>query len=145
MLAQIAVGTTYVDEGAAQLHYYKLSSTDDAGNESMFAVTELTTSDTERDPDRPSSFAVHIRTPNPVHEKAVIGYDIPRGTLVRLAVYDARGRLVREVLNRPHLPGRYVAEWDGRSIHDSRVAPGVYFYRLETADFTRTLKIVMVE
>jgi hypothetical protein len=147
MVTHIAVGTSYLDEGAAQLGsplHYKLSSTDEAGNESGFATVQLTATDTEKDPDMPSSFAMHLGTPNPVREKAVLGYDIPRDALVRLVVYDARGRLVRELLNRPHRPGRYVTVWHGRNARGSRVAPGVYFYRLETADFTHTLKIVMI-
>ena len=37
------------------------------------------------------------------------------------------------------------AYWDGRNALGERVATGVYFYRLETADFTATKRMVIVK
>jgi hypothetical protein len=47
-----------------------------------------------------------------------------------LRVYNAMGRLVRELVRGPHAPGRYEVAWDGRNSNGVLSASGVYFYEL---------------
>jgi hypothetical protein len=50
---------------------------------------------------------------------------------VRLALYDVRGREVRELLHmRAAAPGPFRIMWDGADAHGRRVPTGIYFARL---------------
>jgi flagellar hook assembly protein FlgD len=71
--------------------------------------------------------------PNPFGSTSTIQYVIPHEadeTSVRLAVYDATGRLVRTLVNERHSAGIHDATWDGLNRSGSRVPAGVYFYEL---------------
>jgi hypothetical protein len=68
--------------------------------------------------------------PNPFHRSMRIDLQLARPTVIRLDVYDAAGRRVRE-LTRGLVAGTREVAWDGRDSSGSSVAAGVYFLRLE--------------
>ncbi len=72
--------------------------------------------------------------PNPGRGDQVIAFGVPSGvaagTRVRLDLYDVRGAHVRTLVHRAAEPGRFVATWDGRGDGGTRLAGGVYLYRL---------------
>jgi len=39
--------------------------------------------------------------------------------------------------------GAHTVVWDGRNESGMKVSPGVYFYKLETEDFTATKKLIL--
>ena len=62
-----------------------------------------------------------------------------------LAIFDAAGRRVRELLTRARLPaGPAVFEWDGRDDRGSRVSGGVYFAKWRDAVGSETQRLVVV-
>ncbi|HDQ99264.1 MAG TPA: T9SS type A sorting domain-containing protein, partial [candidate division WOR-3 bacterium] len=68
--------------------------------------------------------------PNPFARNTRIRFVLPRAGEASLVVYDAAGRPVRGLAAGRMEPGRYSAAWDGRDDAGSRVAAGVYLYRL---------------
>ncbi len=72
-------------------------------------------------------------------------FDLPARETVRIRIYDAAGRLVREALDRAAGPGaRLEAVWDGKDSSGRRVDSGVYFLRFEAGSFTATRKVVVI-
>jgi len=92
----------------------------------------------------PAGFALRACGPNPFVNATVIRYELPRATDVALRVYDASGRLVRVIEEARRQAGNHARTWDGRDEAGRRVAPGVYFYRLDTDGFTGTGKTVLI-
>jgi hypothetical protein len=41
-------------------------------------------------------------------------------------------------------PGRYAAHWDGKNSYGDRVSSGVYFYKMNAANFNSTKKMLIV-
>ena len=73
-------------------------------------------------------------------------YDLPEEERVQVRVYDAAGRLVREVWNGVRQAGaRERIDWDGKDDGGRTVAPGVYFLRFEAGSFSTTRKIVLLQ
>jgi hypothetical protein len=58
---------------------------------------------------------------------------------VRLIVYDILGREVATLVNEKQKPGNYEVEFDG-----SKLTSGVYFYRLQTRNYTSTKKMILL-
>jgi subtilisin family serine protease len=83
--------------------------------------------------------------PNPFNPTTTIAYDLASGEVVTLAIFDVRGKRVRELVNGAQPPGRYRVDWDGRDERGQRVAGGVYFYRLEAGSYTKTRKMVLLK
>jgi len=70
--------------------------------------------------------------------------NLPRESFVRLAVYDAAGRLVRTLVEGALPGGRHAVRWDGKD-RSGRPAPaGVYFCRAETSEGVVSRKLVLV-
>jgi uncharacterized delta-60 repeat protein len=82
--------------------------------------------------------------PNPVRQGATFTFDLTEARPTRLALYDVAGRLVRTLVDGQLSPGRHGEVWDGASENGARVAPGVYFARLE-AGRERARATVIVE
>jgi hypothetical protein len=66
---------------------------------------------------------------------------ISKNSMVKLTIYDILGREVERLVNNEFKePGRYIVEFNGTNL-----ASGVYFYRLETEDFTQSKKMVLIK
>ena len=62
-----------------------------------------------------------------------------------LRIYDVAGRLVRTLVNSMQIAGEKRVTWDGRNDHGSRIATGVYFYRMTAPGFEMTKKMILLQ
>jgi hypothetical protein len=91
----------------------------------------------------PSRFALYANEPNPFSSRTTIAMDLPRTTDYTLTVFDVRGRVVRRIDGRAG-PGRVLLGWDGSDALGRPLASGVYFYRLDAADFREARRMVLM-
>jgi hypothetical protein len=82
--------------------------------------------------------------PNPVRDRTTIRFTLSRAGDILLGVYDIAGRPVRTLASGSQAAGIHTAAWNGRDAAGDRVAPGIYFYRLEGSGFDLTRKLVVV-
>ena len=61
-----------------------------------------------------------------------------------LAVFDLTGRLVRVLERGERDAGVHRISWDGRDQSGAHASDGVYFYRVQTPDATRSLKVALL-
>jgi Ca-activated chloride channel homolog len=89
-----------------------------------------------------------LSTQNPVKSSTTIRYFVPRLSspqTVWLKIYDAKGRLVRNLVNDVAMGGNFLVKWDVKNNAGSFVPTGAYFAVLETSCGLRmmiTLKVV---
>jgi hypothetical protein len=83
--------------------------------------------------------------PNPFAPPTLISFSAARAGKVVPRIYDVNGQPVCTLVDRSMQPQRYEVGWDGRDDRGRAVAAGVYFYRLETPDFARTKKMVLMK
>ncbi len=125
--------------------YYKVAAVDLAGNEGPVAAPSVVTGVPDSEPGgAPARFALRGATPNPFNPSTTISFDVPAsGGEVRLDLYDARGRLVRTLVNGRRDPGRQEAVWNGRDVAGRRVPSGVYFARLRATGCDAVVKVTL--
>jgi hypothetical protein len=84
-------------------------------------------------------------SPNPLTGTARISYGLEAGGTVRLAIYDAAGRLVRTLEDGHKSAGRHAVTWDRKTDDGRSVNGGVYFIRFEQpgSEIVRKLMVVM--
>jgi flagellar hook assembly protein FlgD len=93
----------------------------------------------------PKQLELLPNVPNPFNPTTRISFALPTEGNVQLAIYDARGTLVRVLIDKSFPSGHHDVVWDGRDGKGSPVSSGVYLCRLEhEADF-RTRKIVLIK
>ncbi|HVP56802.1 MAG TPA: FlgD immunoglobulin-like domain containing protein, partial [bacterium] len=80
---------------------------------------------------------------NPFTGSTHIFFGLPGSATVRIAVYDATGRLSRVLLDGTVAAGYHSTVWDGKSGSGAPVAPGVYFVRFEAGAVSQTAKVVL--
>jgi flagellar hook assembly protein FlgD len=83
--------------------------------------------------------------PNPFGGSTAFGFELARAGRASLVVIDVAGRVVRTLVSGMVAEGRHEASWNGTDDGGHAVAPGVYFYRLTTADGSSTRRMVMLQ
>jgi len=83
--------------------------------------------------------------PNPARENAWVALRLAHPSEVRLAVIDASGRRVRDLLRGSLPAGSRMVRWDGRDDAGARAPAGVYFVRLEYDGRVSAKRLVWIE
>ena len=93
----------------------------------------------------PAQTILYPSYPNPFNPSTLIRYDVGQAGKMALCIYNANGSLVRILAEGYHEAGRYEVSWQGVDAAGRRVASGVYFARLQTADRVQTRKLVLLK
>ena len=93
----------------------------------------------------PAAFALHQNYPNPFNPGTKITFELPHDGLVELAIFDALGRRVAEPVRQVYTAGSHSVIWNGVADDGSTVAAGIYFARLTSGDFQKTIKLVLIK
>jgi flagellar hook assembly protein FlgD len=93
----------------------------------------------------PDKYELLQNYPNPFNPETEIAYSLPEETWVTINVYNISGQLVKTLVDEVMPAGKHSVTWDGTSESGSRVATGVYFYRMETDVFQKTAKMILVK
>jgi len=88
----------------------------------------------------PVDFALSQNYPNPFNPVTNINIDIPYSSFVKMAVYDVLGKERAVLVNSDLKAGSYKVDWDA-----SNYSSGVYFYKLETKDFSESKKMILIK
>ena len=84
-------------------------------------------------------------SPNPFNPSTTLAYHVPAGARrVTLAVYDQRGRRVRD-LGADREDGWQERTWDGRDAEGRILSSGVYFARLDVDGAQRIRKLALLK
>ncbi len=93
----------------------------------------------------PSTYSLLQNYPNPFNPSTTIGFALPTAGDVTLDVFNLLGQKVKTLVNTAMEAGEHTVVWDGTTDAGTRVASGVYFYRLSTENFTDTRKMLMLK
>ncbi|MXV73406.1 T9SS type A sorting domain-containing protein [Candidatus Poribacteria bacterium] len=88
--------------------------------------------------------------PNPFNPETWIPYQLSQSAEVSIHIHNVAGHLIRTLDLGLKPTGSYMtpataAYWDGKNSVGERVASGIYFYTLQTADFAATRRMVILK
>lgn len=86
-----------------------------------------------------STYTLSQNYPNPFNPSTIIQYTLPHHSHVTLSVFNTLGQKVAELVNSEIEPGTHEVKFDG-----SRLASGVYFYRMQSGEFVNTKSFVLM-
>ena len=89
---------------------------------------------------KPTTFALEQNYPNPFNPATMIRYQLPEQRMVNLSVYNMLGQEVARLVDGVQEAGYKEVEWNA-----SRLASGVYIYRLTAGDFVQVHKMVLLK
>ena len=91
----------------------------------------------------PNKFGINNIFPNPFNPVTLIKYDISEYAIVKLQVFDIRGRQVAQLMNAFQNPGHYNITWDA-----GNHASGIYVVTMvilsgENTDIFRSMRKIL--
>lgn len=92
-----------------------------------------------------NNFDLYQNYPNPFNSSTIIKFYIPKTTIVNLKVYDILGREITTLINKNLQSGTYSIPFSTSRFSNNKISNGIYFYRLQTEDFTQTKKLVIIK
>jgi len=92
----------------------------------------------------PKPTTLYQNYPNPFNPSTNVAFYLASPGHVSLVIYDARGSVVRTLMDGAKPAGRHAALWDGRNDSGRQTASGVYYYRLTAGKMTFTKKLVVL-
>jgi len=84
-------------------------------------------------------------SPNPFYTSADIQYKVIRAGKVKVDVYNIKGQHIKSILEETKSSGSYQLTWDGKDKAGNKVAPGIYFMRLEADGKALTKKMLKLK
>jgi len=87
----------------------------------------------------PTTYSLAQNYPNPFNPSTKINYSVPQESFVKLIVYDILGKEITTLVNEDKAVGNYQVEFNG-----SNLSSGVYFYRMESGNFSDMKKFIFV-
>ncbi len=144
LFCDMVAGNLYLDEESPCLigvdPYYFIIGANGPGDCSVAPVDDY---DLTR---HPASGALGQNHPNPFNPITAIPFALQKPGHPTLRIFDLAGRHVITLLGGEMFgAGPHETIWNGRDQAGNSVSSGVYFYRLETRDFSETRRMVLIK
>jgi len=88
----------------------------------------------------PSILVLGQNFPNPFNPSTTIRWQQPETGLVTLIIYDVLGREVATLVNEESSAGEHETVFDAL-----RLSSGIYFYQLQSGEFIKTKKMILLK
>ncbi len=93
----------------------------------------------------PRHYRLDQNVPNPFNPETRISYTLADESDVVLEVIDLLGRKVRTLVQDRLPAGDYQVIWDGTDNEGRQTASGIYFYRIQSGEFSQSRKMVLLK
>ena len=88
----------------------------------------------------PTEFVIFQNYPNPFNPVTHIRYGIPQAAHVTVDVYNSLGQKVTDLVNQYQPAGYHLAAFDA-----TRLASGIYFYRINAGSYQKVMKMMLMK
>jgi hypothetical protein len=88
----------------------------------------------------PETVVIDQNYPNPFNPTTMIRFSLPQTMDVNIAVYNSLGQKVRELVNGTMSAGNHSVEMNA-----SDLSSGMYFYRISTPGYSKTMKMMLLK
>jgi hypothetical protein len=86
------------------------------------------------------SLKLYQNYPNPFNPSTTIKYGLPKGSHVRISIYNLNGELIKTLIDNHKSAGYHKSTWNARD-----VPTGVYFYQIKADKFTDVKKCILIK
>lgn len=88
----------------------------------------------------PAKYSLEQNYPNPFNPATKINYSIEKNGFVKLTVFDVTGREVKTLVSGNVNAGSHSVEFDA-----SKLNSGLYFYKLESGEYSEVRKMILIK
>jgi len=121
-----------------------ISSNDPSTPVYMLAI-HVTAAVPNDDPSTPYITKLEGNYPNPFNPETAIRFSLKESGPVRISIFNVKGQLVRTLVNGNLPAGAHNLVWNGKDDNNRPVSSGIYMYRMESAGYHQTLKMMLMK
>lgn len=92
----------------------------------------------------PRDYTLYQNFPNPFNSMTEIKYVLPEARHVSVRIFDLLGRESATLVSGRKEAGYHIIQWDGNDNSGKQVTSGTYLYQIQTEDFTKTKKMLLL-
>ena len=93
----------------------------------------------------PTEYSLGNNYPNPFNPITRFTYSLPEDVRVRITVYDIQGRAVKTLVDSEQSAGYKSIQWNATNDAGAPVSAGLYFYRIQSSNFSQTKKMIFLK
>jgi hypothetical protein len=94
----------------------------------------------------PAGYRLNQNYPNPFNPVTTISFTLPKNEAVTLKIFDVNGKLIKTLLDKTQQPaGTHQLGWDGKDNNQRLVSSGVYFYNMQTSNYSEIKKCLLMK
>ena len=93
----------------------------------------------------PESFTLGQNYPNPFNPETNIPFTVALPSYVQISIYNLLGQKVVNLESRWFDMGQYNVRWNGKDAQGNQLSTGVYIYSLESAEFRKAKKLILMK
>lgn len=95
--------------------------------------------------DMPDHYSLSPNYPNPFNPGTNFHFTMKKEGRVTITVYNLLGQKTIDLVDGEFAAGTHTIYWDGLDQNGKAVTSGIYFYRMKTADFEQSRKMVVLK
>jgi len=89
---------------------------------------------------------LHGNYPNPFNPETFISFSVGQtSSHVNLGIFNIRGQKVKTLINDELSSGIHTAIWDGKDDLGKSVSSGIYLYKMQNSNYSRTRKMILMK
>jgi len=93
----------------------------------------------------PELFSLNQNYPNPFNPSTKLDFSLPEDEFVTIQIYNLTGQLIRTITQDFYTAGDYSLQWNGITSNGQAAPSGMYFTRIQTKSFNKTIKMVLMK
>ncbi|MCK4654336.1 MAG: T9SS type A sorting domain-containing protein [Candidatus Cloacimonetes bacterium] len=94
----------------------------------------------------PSVAKLYGNYPNPFNPSTTISFSVSQtSSFVTLDIFNIKGQKVKTLINEALSAGQHSVVWNGKDEKGKNVSSGVYFYKLNTGNYEKTKKMILLK
>ncbi len=92
-----------------------------------------------------TEYSLEQNYPNPFNPVTTISYNLPKRSYISLNVFDILGNEIAILDEGEREEGNHSVQWNGKDKFQNNVSSGIYFIHLETPEYKKTIKGVLLK
>ncbi len=132
-VGQAFIGVAYDDFGAGAAGFWYTT---------LEEITIVSSTIERLGDEIPAHYELQQNYPNPFNPTTRIKYGLPESARVQVTIYNVLGQIVSTIINKDQAAGYYEVNWDAQTDTGAMLPSGLYFYRVETKNFSATRSMI---
>ena len=93
----------------------------------------------------PEKHTLYQNYPNPFNPNTTLSYSLSQADFVNITIYDMAGNTIKTITNGSQNAGLKKVDWNATNNNNEPVSAGLYVYKMQANEFTKTMKMLLLK